>query len=89
VALSRGHSERRVARLTGLGVKTISSFETSARIGSMKLSQLAKLLRRYGFTEERFFSRKIEELLDPDAIKEGSRERALCLRRGPIDERWS
>ncbi|HYI08325.1 MAG TPA: hypothetical protein VEK57_04585 [Thermoanaerobaculia bacterium] len=72
-------TQKDVARLTGLGDKTISSFETSARIGSMKLSQLAKLLRLYGFTEERFFSRKIEELLDPDAIKEGSRERALCL----------
>lgn len=43
----------------------------------MKLSQLAKLLRLYGFTEEQFFSRKIEELFDPDAIKERSREEQL------------
>jgi transcriptional regulator with XRE-family HTH domain len=73
----RGYSQKDVARLTGVGDKTISSFETSARIGSMKLSQLAKLLRLYGFTEEQFFSRKIEELFDPDAIKERSREEQL------------
>ena len=73
----RGYSQKDVARLTGVGEKTISSFETSARIGSMKLSQLSKLLRLYGFTEEQFFSRKIEELFDPDAIKERSREEQL------------
>ncbi len=72
----RGYSQKDVA-LTGVGEKTISSFETSARIGSMKLSQLAKLLRLYGFSEEQFFSRKIEELFDPDAIKERSREEQL------------
>ena len=49
----RGLSQKDVARLTGVGEKTISSFETSARIGSMKLSQLAKLLRVYGFTSPR------------------------------------
>lgn len=73
----RGYSQKDVARLTGVDDKTISSFETSARIGSMKLSQLTKLLRLYGFTEEQFFSRKIEELFDPDAIKERSREEQL------------
>ena len=43
----------------------------------MKLSQLSQLLRLYGFTEEQFFSRKIEELFDPDAINERSREEQL------------
>ena len=73
----RGLSQKDVARLTGVGEKTISSFETSARIGSMKLSQLTNLLRLYGFTEEQFFSRKIEELFDPNAITERSREEQL------------
>ena len=73
----RGLSQKDVARLTGVGEKTISSFETSARIGSMKLSQLARLLRVYGFTEEQFFSRKIEELFDPDAITNRTREEQL------------
>lgn len=73
----RGLSQKDVARLTGVGEKTISSFETSARIGSMKLSQLARLLRVYGFTEEQFFSRKIDELFDPDAITNRTREERL------------
>jgi transcriptional regulator with XRE-family HTH domain len=73
----RGLSQKDVARLSGVGEKTISSFETGQRIGTMKLSQLAKLLAIYGFTEEQFFSRKIEELFDPDAINERSREEQL------------
>jgi transcriptional regulator with XRE-family HTH domain len=73
----RGLSQKDVARLTGVGEKTISSFETGQRIGSMKLSQLAKLLVTYAVTEEQFFSRAIEELFDPDAISRRSREEQL------------
>jgi transcriptional regulator with XRE-family HTH domain len=69
--------QKDVARLTGVGEKTISSFESGARVGSMKLSQLSKLLRIYDVTEEEFFSQKIEELFDPDAIVERSREERL------------
>jgi transcriptional regulator with XRE-family HTH domain len=70
----RGLSQKDVARLSGVGEKTISSFETGQRIETMKLSQLARLLAIYGVTEEQFFSRKIEELFDPDAISRRSRE---------------
>jgi transcriptional regulator with XRE-family HTH domain len=73
----RGLSQKDVARLSGVGEKTISSFETGQRIGTMKLSQLAKLLAIYGVTEEQFFSRAIEELFDPDAISRRSREEQL------------
>jgi transcriptional regulator with XRE-family HTH domain len=73
----RGLSQKDVARLSGLGEKTLSSFETGQRIGSMKLAQLAKLLAIYGVTEEQFFSRAIEELFDPDAISRRSREEQL------------
>lgn len=73
----RGLSQKDVARLSGVGEKTISSFETGERIGSMKLSQLAKLLAIYGVSEEQFFSRAIEELFDPDAISRRSREEQL------------
>jgi transcriptional regulator with XRE-family HTH domain len=73
----RGLSQKDVARLSGVGEKSISSFETGQRIGSMKLSQLAKLLAIYGVTEEQFFSRAIEELFDPDAISRRSREEQL------------
>jgi transcriptional regulator with XRE-family HTH domain len=70
----RGLSQKSVARLSGVGEKTISSFETGDRAGSLKLAQLAKLLAIYGVTEEEFFSRKIEEWFDPDAISRRSRE---------------
>ena len=73
----RGLSQKSVARLSGVGEKTISSFETGDRAGSLKLAQLAKLLAIYGVTEEEFFSRKIEELFDPDAISRRSREEQL------------
>jgi transcriptional regulator with XRE-family HTH domain len=73
----RGLHQKDVARLTGVGEKTISSFESGARIGSMKLSQLSELLRLYDVTEEQFFSRKLEELFDPDVIVERSREEQL------------
>ena len=73
----RGLSQKDVARLSGVGEKTISSFETGERIGSLKMSQLAKLLAIYGVTEEQFFSRAIEELFDPDAISRRTREEQL------------
>ena len=73
----RGLSQKDVARLSGVGEKTLSSFETGQRIGSLKLSQLAKLLAIYGVTEEQFFSRAIEELFDPDAISRRTREEQL------------
>ncbi len=85
----RGLSQKVVARLSGVGEKTISSFETGQRIGTMKLSQLAKLLAIYGVTEEQFFSHGIEQLFDPDAISHRSREEQLVagLQDLPADAR--
>jgi len=61
----RGLSQIDAANKSGLGVKTLSSFETGDRIGSMKLVQLQQLLRVYGTTEAEFFSTAIEHLLAP------------------------
>jgi transcriptional regulator with XRE-family HTH domain len=61
----RGLSQADAARKSGLGVKTLSSFETGERIDSMKLTQLQRLLRVYGVTESEFFSAAIEHLLAP------------------------
>src|SRR5207302_9088427 len=47
-------SQKDVARLSGVGEKTISSFETGQRIGSLKLAQLRRLLGVYGLTEADF-----------------------------------
>jgi transcriptional regulator with XRE-family HTH domain len=47
--------------------KPIRHFEPGERVGSLKLSQLARLLRIYDITEEQFFSRAIKELFDPNS----------------------
>jgi transcriptional regulator with XRE-family HTH domain len=56
----RGLSQKDVARRSGVGVKTISSFETGDRIGSLKLAQLERLLAAYNLTAAEFFGRSIE-----------------------------
>lgn len=61
----RGLTQKDVARLSGVGQKTISSFETGERIGSLKLEQLHKLLEVYGLTEAEFFGGVIERELAP------------------------
>jgi transcriptional regulator with XRE-family HTH domain len=49
-----------VARRAGVGVKTLSSFETGARIESLKVSQLTRILGVYGVTQEQFFHPELE-----------------------------
>lgn len=61
----RGLSQRAAAERSGIGVKTISSFETGERIASMTLAQLQKLLRAYGVTLAQFFSPAMERELAP------------------------
>lgn len=61
----RGLTQKDAARLSGVGLKTISSFETGQRIGSLKLVQLQRLLEVYGLTEGEFFGGMIEEQLAP------------------------
>lgn len=59
-----GLSQLDVARLSGLGSKTISSFETGQRIGTMKVSQLEKLLKVYNVTPHEFFSVQLQNRLE-------------------------
>jgi transcriptional regulator with XRE-family HTH domain len=61
----RGLSQKDVARMSGVGEKTISSFETGQRIGSLKLAQLRRMLEVYGLTEAEFFGGKIERQIAP------------------------
>ena len=61
----RGLSQKDVSRLSGVGEKTISSFETGQRIGSLKLAQLKKLLSVYGLTEADFFGSSVEKQIAP------------------------
>ena len=66
----RGLSQKDVAKLSGVGEKTISSFETGQRIGSLKISQLRKLLGVYGLTEADFFGSSVERQIAPWEIDE-------------------
>ena len=54
-----------VASRSGLGVKTISSFESGARISAMKMSQLERILAVYRVTLAQFYSRSLEHDLAP------------------------
>lgn len=58
-----GLSQEKSAKLAGIGVKTLSSFETGARISSMKMVQLFSLLQVYRVTPAEFFGGKVEETL--------------------------
>lgn len=69
----RGLSQRDAARLSGVGEKTLSSFETGERVDAMKLSQLHALLAVYDVTEEDFFSDKLDQLFDPTYVRESTR----------------
>jgi len=61
----RGLSQKDVARISGVGEKTISSFETGQRIGSLKLAQLKRLLKVYGMRESEFFGGMVEKEIAP------------------------
>src|SRR5438552_18028274 len=61
----RNLSQKDVARLSGVGEKTISSFETGQRIGSLKLAQLKRMLKVYGLTEADFFGASVEKEIAP------------------------
>lgn len=79
-----GLSQKDVSRLSGVGEKTVSSFETGDRIDAMKLSQLRKLLRVYTITEDEFFSRKMDDLFDPESLLQQSREDTLVAGLGEL-----
>lgn len=66
----RGLSQKDAARLSGVGEKTISSFETGQRIGSLKLSQLERLLSVYGLSKAEFFGATVEKRIAPWELNE-------------------
>lgn len=66
----RGLSQKDVAKMSGVGEKTISSFETGQRIGSLKLAQLKRMLGVYGLTEAEFFGGSVEKQIAPWELQE-------------------
>ena len=69
----RGLSQKEAARRSGVGEKTLSSFETGGRIDTMKVSQLQALLAVYDVTEEDFFSDTLDQLFDPTYVRVAAR----------------
>lgn len=59
-----GLSQKDVARLSGVGEKTISSFETGNRIESLKLVQLHRILSVFGLSERDFFREGIDDVVE-------------------------
>ena len=81
----RGLSQKDVARLSGVGEKTISSFETGQRIGSLKLEQLKRLLGVYGLTEADFFGSSVERQIAPWELDEDECAAQKLVERGRAD----
>ena|SRR5438270_3029999 len=81
----RGLSQQDAAELAGMGVKTLSSFETGERIGSMKLMQLLPLLSAYGVAPGEFFGGGVERAILAELERLSKDESALiaALRRIP------
>src|SRR5437762_518670 len=77
----RGLTQKDVSRLSGVGEKTISSFETGQRIGALKLAQLKRLLSVYGLTESDFFSGSIEKQIAPWELDEQQMATAMLPKR--------
>lgn len=75
----RGLTQKDVARISGVGAKTISSFETGERIESLKLAQLKRLLAVYGMTEVEFFGGTVEMQIAPWDLDEDEVARRRLL----------
>jgi len=56
-----GFSQEEVALSSGVHVKTLSSFESGARIDSMKVSQFLAILAVYHMTPAEFFGGGVEK----------------------------
>src|SRR6266851_2630800 len=79
-----GLSQKEVGRTSGVGEKTLSSFETGERITSIKVVQLVALLNAYRVTPSEFFGDGVErkllaelERLSPNELKIVSALRGL------------
>jgi transcriptional regulator with XRE-family HTH domain len=58
-----GLSQKEVGQSSGVGEKTLSSFETGGRIESMKVVQLLAILSAYHVTPAEFFGDGVERRL--------------------------
>ncbi len=64
----RRMSQREAAESSGVGEKTLSSFETGDRIASMKVTQLLQLLATYDMTPVEFFGDSLERQIENESV---------------------
>lgn len=92
----RGLTQKEAAESSGVGEKTLSSFETGERLTSLKVSQLLQLLSAYDMTPAEFFGDGVERQLfgefadlEPTEMKLLTAWRALAEQaREPLAERF-
>jgi transcriptional regulator with XRE-family HTH domain len=82
----RGLSQREAGEKAGIGEKTLSSFETGERIGSIKLSHLVSLLAAYDVTPAEFFGGAVERKILAELERLSVEETSLIERLRQIDE---
>jgi transcriptional regulator with XRE-family HTH domain len=82
----RGLSQQEAAELAGIGVKTLSTFETGQRIGSLKLSQLVSLLIAYDVTPAEFFGGAVERKILAELERLSAEETRLIEGLRRLDE---
>src|SRR5436190_16947132 len=82
-----GLSQEDVAEKAGVGVKTLSSFESGARVKSMKLLQLVQILEVYGLTPAEFFGGKVEETIFGELERLAPQELALLRELRSLDHK--
>lgn len=83
----RGLSQKEAAELSGVGEKTLSSFETGERIASMKVLQLLQLLTAYDITPDAFFDNGVERQLFAESVNASEMRILTALRAIPVTAR--
>ena len=81
----RGLTQRQAEEKSGVGYRTISTFETADRIMSMKLWQFLAILEAYDVTAAEFFGDKVEQAVfaDLEALTKDETSLIAALRRQP------
>ncbi len=81
-----GISQKEAATRSSVGEKTISSFETGARIDALKVAQLERLLKTYGISIDEFFGDELAERAGAaDLVDDRPRLRGLVYRIANLD----
>lgn len=85
----RGYTQDEAAEKAGMGVKTLSSFETGARITSIKVVQLFSMLAAYDVTPAEFFGGAVEHAIfdELERLSPAQGNLIAALRRLPEEAR--